>query len=343
MVGIYKITNLISGKCYIGQSRHVERRFNAHKNKPFDLNSESYDYPLYRAIRKYGLENFKFEVIEECSVDKLNELERKYIKVFDSFLNGYNQDEGGNNASHFLKLSFDDLMAIIERLRTSKDSSEIIGKEFGVSGRMIRDINTGAAFHRDNIEYPIRAKLPSKPHKKKRESGWVPKKESNLATHCLICGKEIGYTKTGHCVECAHKNQRRATRPSPLDLAKMIIESSFSAVGRQFDVDGNTIKKWCKQYGIPHKVEELTDWYYKEIGAPRPKTIVEEKPKQEKRLVQQINPDTEDVINTFESTRMAAKSIGVTTNSHIIEVCNGKLEMAYGYKWRYISESEYNK
>ena len=169
MVGIYKITNLLNGKCYIGQSTNIQRRFISHRNKPFDINSHSYEYPLYRAIRKYGLENFKFEVLEECRVDQLNELERGYIKEFDSFLNGYNQDEGGNNASHFLKLSFDDLMAIIERLRTSKDSSEIIGKEFGVSGRMIRDINVGTAFHRDDIEYPIRDKLPSNPYKKKIE------------------------------------------------------------------------------------------------------------------------------------------------------------------------------
>jgi hypothetical protein len=159
---------------------------------------------------------------------------------------------------------------------------------------------------------------------------------------CVDCGKEI-YDGATRCVLCDHKRQRRATRPSAFDLAKMIVESSFSAVGRKFNVDGNTIKKWCKQYGIPHKVDELTDWYYKEIGVTRPKTIVEEKPKVEKRFVQQINPDTEDVINTFESTRIAAKSIGAKTNSHIIDVCNGKLEMAYGYKWRYISESEYNK
>lgn len=171
----------------------------------------------------------------------------------------------------------------------------------------------------------------------------MPKKTKSNITHCLICGKEIGNTKTGHCVECAHKNQRRATRPSKLDLAKMIVESSFTAVGKQFGLDGNAIKSWCKQYGIPHRVAELADWYYNEIGEPNPRKIVKEEPQVENRYIQQIVPSTNIVIGTYETAKQAALALGRRGNSHIIEACNGKLEMAYGYKWRYISESEYNK
>ena len=325
MVGIYKITNKINGKCYIGQSIHIEKRWWAHKHDAFLENGSGYDYPLYQSMRKYGLENFTFEVIDVCSVEELNEKEIYYIKFYESYGKGYNQGPGGN-LGHYNKLNNDAVRKIIDRLKNSKDGSDIIGAEFGVTGRTIRELNLGQSCRLDDVHYPVRPSI-------------APRREP---TFCVDCGKEI-YSGCQRCVSCDHKRQRRATRPSELDLAKMIVESGFSAVGRKFNVDGNTIKKWCKQYGMPHRTAELRAWYYDKIGEADPKTIVEEKPKVEKKFVQQINPDTEDVISTFDSTRIAAKSIGVTTNSHIIEACNGKLEMAYGYKWRYISESEYNK
>lgn len=65
MIGIYKITKKENGKSYIGQSNNIERRFSEHKNK--------IDIPVEIAIRKYGADAFSFEIIEECSLDKLDE------------------------------------------------------------------------------------------------------------------------------------------------------------------------------------------------------------------------------------------------------------------------------
>jgi group I intron endonuclease len=67
MTGIYKITNLINGKSYIGQSLHIERRFLQHKS-PYERERYS-NKPLYKAFEKYGIENFDFSIIEECSAD----------------------------------------------------------------------------------------------------------------------------------------------------------------------------------------------------------------------------------------------------------------------------------
>lgn len=99
--GIYKIENLINGKVYIGQAGDIYRRWYHHKRE-ININSEkSFKYPLYRAFRKYGIENFKFEIIEECSEEELNEKEIHYIKEYNSFIgnknsNGYNQTIGGD-------------------------------------------------------------------------------------------------------------------------------------------------------------------------------------------------------------------------------------------------------
>lgn len=53
---------------------------------------------IYRAIRKYGLENFTFEVLEECPSELLNEREIYWINYFDSYYNGYNCTLGGNES-----------------------------------------------------------------------------------------------------------------------------------------------------------------------------------------------------------------------------------------------------
>ena len=66
--GIYKIANKINGKCYIGQSIDIKRRWRQHKEIYVNPTAEGYDYPLYKAIRFYGLENFSFEVLEEFGV-----------------------------------------------------------------------------------------------------------------------------------------------------------------------------------------------------------------------------------------------------------------------------------
>ena len=99
---IYKITNLINNKIYIGQTTNVKERFRHHKQAPFRKGSRDYNKPLYRAIRKYGLDNFSFEIIDKSakSIDELNDKEINYIKLFDSIIDsghGYNLESGGNN------------------------------------------------------------------------------------------------------------------------------------------------------------------------------------------------------------------------------------------------------
>ena len=71
MIGIYKITNLINNKVYIGQSVNIQQRFKKHKTKYKDISNEESNKILYKAMRKYGLENFSFEIIEECSINQL--------------------------------------------------------------------------------------------------------------------------------------------------------------------------------------------------------------------------------------------------------------------------------
>ena len=75
---IYKITNLINGKIYIGQTNNYKRRYREHKNKMYG----SCEKVLYNAIDTYGFENFKMEQIEDY-VENYNERERYWVEFYD--------------------------------------------------------------------------------------------------------------------------------------------------------------------------------------------------------------------------------------------------------------------
>lgn len=93
MFTVYKITNQVNGKCYIGSSVQVEIRWREHKNCAFNPNNNKYEYPLYRAFRKYGLENFTFEILRDNfnTITEMTDYEQDMIIYYDSYSNGYNQ------------------------------------------------------------------------------------------------------------------------------------------------------------------------------------------------------------------------------------------------------------
>lgn len=237
MVGIYKITNQINGKVYIGQSIDIKRRWYDHKRF-----SSYLETALYYAIRKYGIENFKFEIIEECSVQELDEKEIYWIKKYDTFKNGYNETEGGSGTKGSgLILNHDDVIKILKLLKETTLSEKEIANNFHVSQNIISRINTRKSWTQEGIVYPIR-KLEKR--------------------FCKKCGIKVN-NKDSYCKKCydaLREAVRNYNRPNREELKKLIRTKSFLEIGRMYNVSDNAIRKWCDSENLPRRKKEINSY-----------------------------------------------------------------------------------
>lgn len=182
--GIYQIVNNINGKGYVGQSRNIEKRWLAHKES-----KES--YPLYKAFRKYGVENFTFQILEECSSEELNEKEKFYIKTEHS---EYNQTEGGDYQTVPQKLGnevWKEIQLILLKDKEGKISHKELAEKYGVHKDTIRDINVGRTWYDSNLNYPLHYSKfdPANPNSKSKTNicpkcGRAKSKKSKICREC---------------------------------------------------------------------------------------------------------------------------------------------------------------
>lgn len=144
---IYKITNKINNKIYIGKTvQPLKTRWKQHlaDSKKTSKNHNK----LYRAMNKYGQENFIIEVIEDnIPIELLNEKEKFYIKLFNSFYEGYNLTFGGDGESHV------DIEKVLQLYYSGKNITEIssitgytrktVSSRLKAEGIVIKDLHQG--------------------------------------------------------------------------------------------------------------------------------------------------------------------------------------------------------
>ena len=92
--GIYKITNQLNNICYIGQAVDLAKRWKDHAKCGLGIDTPV-NNKLYKAMQEDGLENFTWEILEECKSNELNEKEKFYIELYQADKFGYNS-KGGN-------------------------------------------------------------------------------------------------------------------------------------------------------------------------------------------------------------------------------------------------------
>lgn len=179
---IYKITNSINGKSYIGKTTHtIEERWKQHIRDSKRERCEK--RPLYDAFNKYGIENFLVEQIEECSQENLSEREKYWIEYYHTYSNGYNATMGGDGSCLY---NYEEISKLLKQGIPTIE----ISKKIGCCLDIIRLISK-----KENIE------IPSTPSTSNKEVHQFDKDKNYIQTFksCADAAKwcvENGFAKT---------------------------------------------------------------------------------------------------------------------------------------------------
>lgn len=194
---IYKITNKINNKIYIGKTiNSIQHRWNDHidaqKNKRAN-------YLLYKAINKYGIENFTIEQVEECDNILLNEREKYWIKIFGSYCangHGYNMTIGGEGV---MKYSDEDILKLWNQGLKSNQIAEQLGASPSTISARLKVLKPGEARKRhfksnkkSILQYDLYGNFL-----KKWSSVIEAEKELNIASGSITrcCKHQMTFTK----------------------------------------------------------------------------------------------------------------------------------------------------
>lgn len=134
---VYKVVNILNDKIYIGETlTSIDKRFKQHCSGAF--NKKYWNYHFYRAIRKYGVENFTIVKLEKViNTDRkllketILKLEEQYIKEYDSFNIGYNSNSGGRK--------YKEVCAETKKLQSKRKLEDPLTKERLCKARSCRD------------------------------------------------------------------------------------------------------------------------------------------------------------------------------------------------------------
>lgn len=138
---IYKITNLKTGLCYIGQTRQApETRWKDH------LRSVNYAYlqhlKIYAAMNSYGAENFIFEILEQVPLAELDAREIYWIAYYNSFYNGYNMTPGGEfERKRILEDQKQEVINKYHKLKSARKTAEYFQVDHSTVDKFLNGLN----------------------------------------------------------------------------------------------------------------------------------------------------------------------------------------------------------
>jgi len=331
--GIYKIqciekSNRNNG-IYVGQSVNIYERWYNHKNEL--KKNTHYNKHFQRIWNKYGESGFIFEIIETCNRKELNEKEIYWIKFYNSYDNGLNQNSGGS---------------IVNSKPASKETREKISKQ--LTGRIREDESRGkhpfaikvmcdniifdcikdcADYYEINYESMVswmngKSVIPEKFIK----LGLT--KMNKLNIHKTINHNIGEYSKRATKIHC---NELNMDFNCQVDCIKYIKEK-YGIILNSSGVSCVLCGKYSNTKGYSFK-------YQDESKIKNYQSNMCNKGINRRRKVIMIDMDTNTDIKIFDSISDANEYIGQKrTNTGIQCTCSGKQKTAFGYKWKYYEE-----
>lgn len=287
---IYKVTNILNNKIYIGKTNDFKKRKLEHTR--YDINDNSY---FHKALKKYGLESFKWEIIDKSnSLKNINNLEKYYIKKFNSYKPiGYNMTKGGDGGSMWNAQPIVCLTLIgeyVARYDSAGEAEKIDGYNNSKVLKCCKNISKthkGKLFMFEDDYLKNGAKKYIKPR-------------SSCMKRVIQCDMNGNFINKFNSVkEASEKTGTRRTT-----LSSVLTNNYKSANGFIFVYEEN------------YPIKDLSLYRKKKKG----------------RRIAQINIETGEIIEVFDRTTDAAQKLGVNYKAihKVIDLSN---RTAYGYKW----------
>lgn len=319
---IYCITNNVNGKQYVGQTlTTIRNRFRQHKS-----DSRKYNYPLYNAFNKYGINSFS--VIELRKIEQkdkkimkniLDDLEISYISSYNTKIpNGYNILDGGNS--------------------NNGETSKIKVYRFDLEGNLLKVYNSATEIHDVDINV--------------NNVGKVCRSGSLFSKGYLW---SYNKTVTKQDIKIVHKNLEKLKNKR----IKILENLNLNNIGHprevyQFTLDGIFVKKWNSIKNASLHVSNGKGAYYLQSALSGEChqacgylwSYTKESPekyigKSYCKSVKQYDMNF-NYIQTFNSITDACRAIGIKNIQSITNCCRGIVNQAYGYMWRYVGENDNN-
>ena len=353
-IGIYKITNKLNGKCYVGSSKDIQKRWYQHINIYKNT-------IIHKAINKYGCHNFEFQILERCNKRLLIEREQFY---YDSLLPEYNMirpienpmdnplvqevHKKAMNTKEFKeKMQAISLAAWRKSTQARKYKFMISNRTESANSKRIKTMNADEFIKAqsgimkkvwENQEYrdkhiPNKIKILKEITQRKE----VREKHS-------INGKRNWENKQYREYIISQTTALKRKKTYLHDGEKIHEFESISECGRYLSkiigtTEVNATANASKAlntgtnaaYGFALSFTDSIEPYVKK------KKVIVNRTKVHDIKVVQLNKNTSELINIFDSISDGARHIGVGPEN-ISRVCKGKMETSKGYKWMYYED-----
>lgn len=301
---IYKITNLTNQKSYIGlTTRDLSARWSEHVAQAFNPNSKDYEAPFKRAIRKYGVDNWKKEIIDSSatSLIELKEKEIYWIKYYNTYVGwdncqGYNATKGGDGYQHdgVAVNSYDPCTGqLIKSYKSIAEAERDIGKRISTIGQYNHSSNQMCfLYHEDSVNFT-----------QEELTNYIHSLYPYLVYQLDLNGKVIKI----------FWNTVEASRETDTTASNLIMCCN----GQRRQANGY---QWAYQKNIKEKINKP----------------IADLPKSGVSVIQYKMNGA--YVQAWENATMAANSLSLS-DSHIIACCKRNRQSTGGFQWRYASDN----
>lgn len=326
-------------------------------------------------MKKYGINNFKYEIIEECSEDELNEKEQYYIKLYDSYIygnhhNGYNLSPGGESIKGIEFLNQETIQTIIDLWNSGMAVIEIY--ETGIACRetivkylkkYCSDYNTTESIKRSkalaNIyncksinQYSLEGILI-----KTYSSIADASKENNISSsNIVLAAQKKNKTANGYFWIYTTDNQKESLKI--LQSPTIFNHSLQTSKIEQYDLSGNYIKTYDNAEAAAKEVQrDVLAFRYACNNGRKVAGYQWKWAEDTNKIIKPYNRTSwtgkyisqyslnNQLLNVFKTGAEAARylNLGENANNNITRCCRGLRSTAYGYKWQYITKEQYDE